>query len=76
MSHVPPKYLSFSSIVRISRILLIEFHTLFQFQSLTTLRDVPDSEFKFLGSLTNLESLEIGDCENWEPEVLLSRYRF
>jgi len=39
------------------------------FQSLTTLREVPEDEFGFLGSLLELEELELGDIQHWNSEV-------
>ena len=41
----------------------------FKFQSLTTLKNVPSSEFGFLRDLPNLEELEIGECSDWDDEV-------
>ena len=41
----------------------------FEFQSLTTLKNVPSSEFGFLRDLPNLEELEIGECSDWDDEV-------
>ncbi|XP_014663232.1 PREDICTED: uncharacterized protein LOC106805950 isoform X2 [Priapulus caudatus] len=37
--------------------------------SLTNMREIPDNEFEFLGSMTDLVSLEIGDCRCWTSEI-------
>ncbi|XP_073247679.1 uncharacterized protein [Porites lutea] len=37
--------------------------------SLTTLKNVPSSEFGFLRDLPNLEELEIGECSDWDDET-------
>jgi len=37
--------------------------------SLTTLKNVPSSEFRFLRDLPGLEALEIGDCSDWDNET-------
>ncbi|XP_013394337.1 uncharacterized protein LOC106161834 isoform X2 [Lingula anatina] len=39
--------------------------------SLTTMKNVPDVEFAFIGQLENLEVLEIGDCTTWSAETYL-----
>lgn len=44
----------------------------FDFQSLTTLKNVPSSDFGFLRHLSNIEELEIGDCSDWDNEVRTS----
>lgn len=41
----------------------------FEFQSLTTLKNVASSEFGFLSDLPNLEELDIGECSDWDDEV-------
>ena len=41
----------------------------FEFQSLTTLKNVASSEFGFLSDLPNLEALDIGECSDWDDEV-------
>jgi len=37
--------------------------------SLTTLKNVPGSDFGFLRHLSNIEELEIGDCSDWDNET-------
>ncbi|XP_074661818.1 uncharacterized protein LOC141914494 [Tubulanus polymorphus] len=37
--------------------------------SMTTLKDIAACEFGFIASLTNLEELEVGDCDSWTAET-------
>lgn len=38
-------------------------------QSLTTLRGIEGKDFSFIGSLSQLRVLELGNCLNWTKEV-------
>lgn len=54
-----------------TKVMNVYFH--FEFQSLTTLKNIPSSEFGFLRDLPNLEELEIGECSDWDDEVRTHR---